>query len=174
MKLGNIAGVIFTAMQAKTERPEVIKSHAWRIRGFMWWLSAEIRHKLLHPFFFILSDTEQLARCRHCHLVYFSASSSRYPLLKVKYETRWQSRSISFTPYKQVADETQVSQHTQTVGRQAWASQNTCTSPYISNTYHRIKWNSKHSSKHVNDPSLSLFLSSVISLEILSNIPRDT
>lgn len=42
-KLGNTAGVIFTAMWAWTERPEVIKSHAWRIRGFTRWSPAEIR-----------------------------------------------------------------------------------------------------------------------------------
>lgn len=42
-KLGNTAGVIFTAMWAWIERPEVIKSHAWRIRGFIRWSPAEIR-----------------------------------------------------------------------------------------------------------------------------------
>lgn len=116
-KLGNTAGVIFTAMWAWTERPEVIKSHAWRIRGFTRWSPAEIgiyptplRHRAIRQ-----------VRMSFCVLVsfsFFTASAAGGQI-----ENKMMIKVHFFYPteakMRHDADETQISQHTQVMGRQA-------------------------------------------------------
>lgn len=168
-KLGNTAGVIFTAMWAWTERPEVIKSHAWRIRGFTRWSPAEIR---IYP---TPLRHRAIRQVRMSFCVLFSFSFFTASAAGGQIENKMMIKVHFFYPteakMRHDADETQISQHTQVMGRQAWTSQNACTSPHISNAYHRLTQNQKHSSKHVSD-SLLLPLSLVISPDRVSNIPE--
>lgn len=128
-KLGNTAGVIFTATWAWTERPEVIKSHAWRIRGFIRWSPAEIRIYPTPLRHWAISQV-QMSFCLLFSFSFFKASTAGGQI-----ENKMMIKVHLFYPCKQNADETQISQHTQVMGRQAWTSQNTCTfSMYLKHT----------------------------------------
>lgn len=139
-------------MWAWTERPKVIKSHAWRIRGFIRWSPAEIRIYST-PFRHRAIGQVQMPFCLLFSFSFFKASTAGGQI-----ENKMMIKVHLFYPCKQNADERQIPQHTQVMGRQAWTSQNACTSPCILNIYHRLTQNQRHSSKHEDD-SLLLLLS---------------